>query len=536
MIGTHPESRVAGNAGFIAGIVVLAALALTIRLSQLGRRPMHPDEANQAVRAGLLVETGTYRYDPFEHHGPTLYYCTLPVLWLSGTHELSETREEQLRLVPVVFGVGLILLLPLVADGLGRGPALLAGLLTTISPMMVFYSRYYVQETLLVFFTFATIACAWRGVRRPGLRWAIAAGACLGLMHATKETWVLAGAAMIIAIIMTAGWTRWIGGVRNELGRPFSYRMLLAAVLAAAVVGVLLYSSFGRNWRGPIDSILAFATYWRRGTEPSLHDNPWYFYLQLLLAYHPARGFFWTEGLIAVLALAGMVGALLPNALPAVQQPLPRFLGFYTLVLTALYAAIPYKTPWCALSFAHGMILLAGVGAALIVRKVPTRPLKLVVVLALIAGMLHLGRQCRMLNGRLAADQRNPWVYAHSSTDVLNLAEQLERLAQVAPDGYDSLVHVIVPENYWPLPWYLRHFRRAHVGYWSDPAAWQKDTSGQPAPALILLTGDAQEVVDAHLTAEYDKRMLYGLRPGVLVSVYVRADLWKAFVEAAARR
>ncbi len=45
------------------------------------------------------------------------------------------------------------------------------------------------------------------------------------------------------------------------------------------------------------------------------------------------------------------------------EECFPRFLAFYTLVLTGLYAIIPYKTPWCMLSFLDGMILLAGVGA-----------------------------------------------------------------------------------------------------------------------------------------------------------------------------
>jgi hypothetical protein len=29
-------------------------------------------------------------------------------------------------------------------------------------------------------------------------------------------------------------------------------------------------------------------------------------------------------------------------------------LAFYTLILLALYSAIPYKTPWCLLGFLHG--------------------------------------------------------------------------------------------------------------------------------------------------------------------------------------
>ena len=74
---------------FVAGILLIAAAALALRLPQLAVRPMHGDEANQAVRTGLLWETGVYRYDPAEHHGPSLYYLTLPALWLSGAKDFA---------------------------------------------------------------------------------------------------------------------------------------------------------------------------------------------------------------------------------------------------------------------------------------------------------------------------------------------------------------------------------------------------------------------------------------------------------------
>ena len=45
-----------------------------------------------------------------------------------------------------------------------------------------------------------------------------------------------------------------------------------------------------------------------------------------------------------------------------------------------------------------------------------------------------------------------------------------------------------------------------------------------------------QETVDANLRAEYNRQMMYGLRPGVVVNVYAREDLWEAFVEAASKR
>ena len=570
-------------------ILILAAAALAIRLPRLGLRPMHGDEANQAKRAAMLAgivpgERG-YRYDPREHHGPILYWLTLPSLRLSGATDFAQTDEAAYRIVPVVFGAGLIVLLSLVADGLGRGPVIWAGLLATLSPAMVFYSRYYVQETLLVFFSFAAIACGWRWFRSRSIGWAVAAGASLGLAHATKETSILAAAAMVAGVIFAAVWAgktplaREAGegqGVRARL----HFAPLLAAAISACVVSVAIYSSFGADWQGPLDSILAYATYLRRGSETGIHNHPWFYYLGLLTCFRPARGFFWTEGLIVGLAAVGLVSSLnrssrfregetpaeprkhadSAGSRAARQEPRPpgiiqrdsalqgkaagpssraphpgfcSFLAFYTLVLTGAYAAIPYKTPWCLLGFLHGMTMLAGVGAWALIRAIPGRGLKLLMGAILIAGTVHLGWESYWLNFRLYADQRNPYVYAHTSSDVLNLAAQVERLAQVAPDGHDMTIHVVTPENYWPLPWYLRRFNPDHVGYWDDVGDWSRQTAPYPPPCVILLTADIQSAVDARLRAGYAKQMIFGLRPGILISVYVRDDLWQAFVAAA---
>ena len=108
---------------------------------------------------------------------------------LSGAKGLADSGEFAYRIVPVIFGLGLIPLIGLVADGLGRMAAVVAALLTAISPAMVFYSRYYIQETLLVFFMLAALGCGWRYIRSRGVGWILAAGAAVGMMYATKETW-----------------------------------------------------------------------------------------------------------------------------------------------------------------------------------------------------------------------------------------------------------------------------------------------------------------------------------------------------------
>ena len=49
--------------------VYRAFLALWIRVWHLDQRPMHADEANQAVKAGNLLEGRGYAFDPADHHG-----------------------------------------------------------------------------------------------------------------------------------------------------------------------------------------------------------------------------------------------------------------------------------------------------------------------------------------------------------------------------------------------------------------------------------------------------------------------------------
>ncbi|MCJ7691985.1 MAG: phospholipid carrier-dependent glycosyltransferase, partial [Sedimentisphaerales bacterium] len=143
-------------------ILFVGVAAALIRLPGLEHRPMHGDEAVHAIKFGELLEKGEYLYDREEYHGPTLNYFTLIPSWLSGEEKLAEVNEFTLRIVPVFFGVGLILLLLLAVDGLGPVASVFAGVLTAFSPAMVFYSRYYIAEMLLVFFTFGVIVCGYR--------------------------------------------------------------------------------------------------------------------------------------------------------------------------------------------------------------------------------------------------------------------------------------------------------------------------------------------------------------------------------------
>src|SRR4026208_1440347 len=93
-----------------SALAVLLAMAgaLALRVPKLSNRPLHNDEAVNAVKVTELWQHGRYAYDPDEYHGPALHYATLPFLWLSKARGPDEVTDGTLRLVSVAFGAGLI--------------------------------------------------------------------------------------------------------------------------------------------------------------------------------------------------------------------------------------------------------------------------------------------------------------------------------------------------------------------------------------------------------------------------------------------
>jgi len=459
-------------------VPILLLLAAALRLPDLAARPMHADEAILADRFGTLLEQGACAYDPAHHHGPALLYLTLPAAWLSGARRYVELSEITLRLAPALCGLALVALPLALARALTRRTALAAALLTAASPAMVYYSRYYIPEMLLVTLSFAAIVCGWRCLESQRPSWALLAGACLGLMYATKETALIAFVALAAAALLARWRLRW----------PH-----LAAAAATALLVCLAL-----NPRGLFELPHALRIYASRAIGDPFHIHPWHFYFGLL------RG----EAAIAVLALIG-VAAWWKRA----DAPLVRFLAFYAAAMTIVYAAIPYKTPWCLLGFWHAWILLAALGAAWLLERRPRAlPAALLIVVA------HLGWQAWQGSRRYAADPSNPYVYAHTTPEVFIIRDHLEKL------GRDTPIQIISRANLWPLPWYLRSFTQVQ---W-----WNAVPQDAPAAPVILITPDLEPALTRKLyeLPPPGERPLYApfldpgtqLRPGVELRGYAR--------------
>jgi uncharacterized protein (TIGR03663 family) len=519
--------------GYCILFVAVTVGSIALRLPGLKKRPMHLDEAVHAIKFGELLERNVYRYNPREYHGPTLNYFTLVAAWLSSARRFIDVSEVTLRIVPVFFGVLSVVLLLLLVEGLGWPAIIVAAVLTCVSPAMVFYNRYYVQETLLVCFTFGVIACGYRYTQGKTVKWAILTGVFLGLMHATKETSIIAFGSMLLAILLTLfRWRRQGGSVGRtvEIVRPVH---LLAGLVAAAVVSVLFYSSFFSNPAGILDSFRTYVTYFNRAGDSSVHIHPWYYYLQVLIYFKCGSGPVWTEGPIVILAVFGFAVAVTKKSMSSGNSQLLRFIALYTLVMTIVYSAIPYKTPWCMLGFLHGMILLAGVGAVALVKLAPKVLPRLVVICLLAAACVHLLWQAYLANYKYYADSRTPYVYAHTTTDVFAMVQRIEEIAEVHEDGKAMPIHFICPDrhDYWPFPWYLRSF--SNVGY------WDRVTDNVISAAVIIASPSVEQQLITRLyeLQEPGHTNLYvglfdtyvEIRPQVELRGYITKDLMDRF-------
>ena len=482
---TEDSSGAAGKRRSFLLFFALAVLALLLRLPALDARPMHTDETVNAYLIGELLSGHGYHYDPQDRHGPALYAATLPVVRVAGAHNLAELNERLLRLVPALMGtLAVFLFLPLLRV-LGW-TALIGALLWAIAPLPLYYSRYFIHETGFVAATLMLIVGGLRAALTTGLRasgWAIIAGIGAGLMLAFKETAVLNFAALGVATL-AATWP-----LLRAAWRPIAQRKLLGVVVALAVT--LFFYTWGfSEWQGPADFVKSFGRFAARAGGEG-HEKPWWYFLALL-----GGG---KSGLL-FLALAAWGGTLAWRS----GGWRGRLLVVYTVAIFIIHSAIPYKTPWLALDLWLPLALLVGWAVAALYTQRRWTTLALVVV-ALLA---TLTRDVYVRVFRDPAGDNNPYAYAHTSDDMLNLQARVEELAARKPAGH-ALEIAVVMDDPWPLPWYLRQFNR--VGYWQE-------TDDPVAADFYITRADVPDHLHARLqgfTPEY-----FGLRPNELLLLW----------------
>ncbi len=536
-------------------MLVIVAAALFFRLPHLGDRPFHGDEAVHAVKFRELREQGRYRYDPNEYHGPTLYYAALPLIAAQGL-SYADTREADYRLPIALLGAAMILLYLLLRDGIGVNGVLWASLLTAISAPFIFYSRYFIQEMALVAFTLLMIGCGWRYCVTRRARWMLGAAVAAGLTIATKETCVLTFAAMFLAWMVArigvsafdegpgrGGRSSRVVGIPGvERSRPSptqagvtirsGFGLVLVACAVAVLIAYVLLSGFFSHPAGPLGYFETYLPWLKRAGGTDLHRHPWHYYLSLLAWSQSKNGAWWTELPILLLALVGATAGISRAVASRAGADLrfTRFILAYSVTLTAIYSLIPYKTPWNLMSFYLGWVILAGVGAAVLLSLAPRRAAVPAAAVLLILTAGPLGWQARRMTFDFRDDQPGPYAYAQPTRGLREIEERIDELTRFSPQKDETVVQLVFRDDYyWPLPWTLRRLK--NVGYWSGavPEESQARLKGTP---ILLSSSDFDEALTARLNETHFMIGFHTLREGVLVQAWVKNELWVPFVNS----
>ncbi len=535
-------------------MVVAFVIACVLRFPAREVKTMHTDEATQAVKLHEMMQ-GEYHYDPKDHHGPTLLYSTVPLLWMTGT-DWEHATESHLRLVPALYGVALLLLLVLAGDGMGKMALGWAALFIAVSPLMVFYSRYFIMEVLLVVFTWGCIGCGWRFFMTRRVSWLAWAGVFAGLMHATKETCVLHFAAMGVALLavyvaefFSAG--AGLGVVNRARKTPIQQWQLLVFVACAAGTSIVLFSQFFTEWRGVWDSVATYGNMLGRAGGQG-HEKPFGYYLDLLWGGSMSgremesgmgwQGFKWltgidgdarraaiTEAVLVVLAVIGCFAAFTARAERNQSNHLVRFLAVYGVATFLIYSLVSYKTPWCIMGAWHALLLMAGLGAEKVVRVFWNLWGQRVMITLLAIAAAHLALQSYRATRDFAKDSRNPYNYSMTSPDAVSWVEKFHRFAGLHPDGYRLPIYQSDISGGWPLPWYLtRQFPNYH---------WQGGSMDLDNAAVLLLSTESEAGLKAQLAGADQSGLLDNfftqqitLNISSTIQVYVRKSLWEKYV------
>jgi uncharacterized protein (TIGR03663 family) len=521
----------------ISAAAIIAAGAF-LRLVYLTLVPLHHDEGVNGNFLVSLVRNGTYTYDPNNYHGPTLYYFAAIFGWIArflggiSARDAHGLTTFKIRFVTVAFGIATIVLALMLRKRLGSIGALSAAGLIAISPGAVYLSRYFIHESLFVFFTLGIIVAAVKYYDSGASVYLILAAISAGLMTATKETWIINAPVLLIALLTTTAyfWLRdKLRGTESEsagqtgeflerFGGPISVATVaLMAFTVFIIVNVFFYSSFFTNYPKGVNDALLTLSLWRKRTHE--HEHPWSQYLVWLIQ---------EEGLVVFL---GGIGALV--AVWRANNRFAVFIAQFAFGLLAAYSLVGYKTPWISLNFIVPLALTSGYALNVFYEKLREFQQPWVFLAPAVLIVAFCGYQMYQLNFVHYDDDKYVYVYAHTRRETLVMLEQIDATANKMKTGYDTGVAIVSPE-YWPLPWYFRDYKR--VGYYGKVVPTSEPVIiGQTGQEEEIKTTFGEEYQQVDSSTLNDPRILpdrnpggsFSLRPGVDLLLYVRRDVAK---------
>ncbi|WP_048137247.1 flippase activity-associated protein Agl23 [Methanosarcina horonobensis] len=504
--------------------LLIVLFALILRLFELGERVFHHDESVHSSFTLKLLENGEYSYDP-AYHGPFLFHTTAAVFHFLGINDATA------RLIPVFFGVTTILVLFLLKKELGKRGVLWSMFLLAFSPSMVYFSRFFRNDMIIIFCTLAAVAGAFRYLdnihspkRYPYL---ILTASSLAIAVSSKENAYLillifgAYAGLGLLYRVYSDWKKENLGLQKTLLRktsavlPYLPEIILSVALSIFII-LFFYSSVFRNDISLISIVERAFNHWMAMHRIERIGGPFYYYIPILFRYEIPIILFGTAGFFHFLRNKGRNNGQ--------NYSFFLFLCYWALTSLLLYSYLQEKVPWLVVHIVLPFGVLAGalLGETFSRNTENGQPkeanysnknrilLAGILVLTLLVSM----GQCISVNYYRSMEPSELMTYTQASPDIRELMEKIE-----AFDGSPETlrIYVIDPSKlYWPLPWYLRDYEKA--AYSSKPPASSKYDA-----IIVPISYDMYRELPEEEYSSYN----FTLRPGRDFTLYYKNNLEK---------
>lgn len=477
------------------GILLLAA---AFRLILLDAKPPHFDEGVNGWFADQMAATGLFRYDPTNYHGPLHFYA----VFLSQT--LFGRNLWALRIPAIISSLLAVWAVLRYREFFGPAAARIAALAMAVSPAYVFYGRYSIHESWMVFFQI-TLLWGVLGLWQNGGRRFLNA-TILGMtgMILTKETYVIHAVSLALTALTLWAW-QFVFPSRpaQSLARQVWTRRDAAGALAAALIAIIFF--YSGNFldfsilRGLYET---FAAWFYTGVEAAGHEKTAY---NLLGSDY--LNFYWIA-LMTRFEAPALLGLVLCIRYVFPSDARLRYIAIYGGGILLAFSLIPYKTPWCIISILWPFYLILGAalseGAKALSRLWQTRLARVPdrtgwVLGAVVTAMLSVSAgQSIWLNFYHATDETVPYVYVQTFPEIATFTQPLLDAARRDPSRYHVRGQVIM-DSYYPLPWMLGDFTR--IGYYKKldpPPAYDGD--------FVVCEKSMAEEVEKSLSGAYYRR------------------------------
>lgn len=444
----------------------VVAVALFLRLYDLGARPFHHDESQDAYFSYTFSQDfGSYEYNPLLH-GPVRFYL------IAAFYKLLGDSDFTARLAPALMGTLLVALPYLLRRQLGRTAALSAAVVLAVSPSLLYFSRFTREDIYLAAISLAFTVAIFRYLHRPRTLTLCVVGALIPIAFGVKESglvmvglaalFILAAIAVQVALarrrgtdplhtevvgaVRAVGWGGWAAAVAVML---FTYALIFTQFFTNWTCETTAYKGSPAHSTSCLNGVVYGIQYWRAQQAVGRGDDEPGLYFSIL---------FGNEWPVLLLAAVGIVFAFRR----------PTTLKFFLLWMFAATLAFlswgSERFAWLVVHPLVPLVLLAGLGVQAL-WQLRSRGARTAGMVAVALGAVYLIGASFSANARQGVDPRSLLVSTQSSQQVSDVVDQVRRLdRQGQAAGRPPLTITVDSADGATFPW-AWYFRDAEVGY-----------------------------------------------------------------------